>query len=315
MASVYALSRDRAHLVLPEREHVALAWSRAGTRGVVATRGYPGTPMELEAAQHEQYRRDGFLLLPALIASEQIARWEKQFEDLVLGRRPRPKRMVVMQDVMVAKGIVAPASPLHAVSKILSFEDDPVLFEYAEDAKLLAAIRSLIGPRLMTISSNVFNKPPGVDGRHPLHQDLRYFALRPADKIVACWTAFGRCRRANGCLAVIPGSHRGALHEHADPDWEHVNRGFFAATDIDLSARIHLEMDPGDTLLFHPLLVHGSGRNRSDDFRRAISVHYASLDCERPDGARKRDPVVRRIPDVGSGDPSSAVSGLNRRGE
>jgi phytanoyl-CoA hydroxylase len=186
------------------------------------------------------------------------------------------------------------------VCKILSFEDDPVLFEYAEDEKLLAAIRSLIGPQLMTISSNVFNKPPGVDGRHPLHQDLRYFALRPADKIVASWTALGPCRRANGCLAVIPGSHRGALYPHTDPDWEHVNRGFFAAADVDPAARIHLEMEPGDTLLFHPLLVHGSGHNRSDGFRRAISVHYASVDCERPDIARKRDPVVRRIPDRAS---------------
>jgi phytanoyl-CoA hydroxylase len=33
-------------------------------------------------------------------------------------------------------------------------------------------------------------------------------------------------------------------------------------------------------LLFHPLLIHGSGRNRSSDFRRAISVHYAAGSCE-----------------------------------
>jgi phytanoyl-CoA hydroxylase len=74
-----------------------------------------------------------------------------------------------------------------------------------------------------------------------------------------------------------------------------VNRGFFAAEGVDLEARIHLEMQPGDTLLFHPLLVHGSGRNRSGDFRRAISTHYASTQCERPPGARKRAPVMRRI--------------------
>ena len=60
--------------------------------------------------------------------------------------------------------------------------------------------------------------------------------------------------------------------------------------------RVHLEMAPGDTLLFHPLLLHGSGRNRSDGFRRAISVHYAAQGCERPAGPRKRDPIMRPLP-------------------
>jgi phytanoyl-CoA hydroxylase len=76
-------------------------------------------------------------------------------------------------------------------------------------------------------------------------------------------------------------SHRGELVEDGDPDWDEVNFGFFAAQGIDHDARVHVEMEPGDTVLFHPLLVHGSGRNRSDGFRRAIPVHYASAECER----------------------------------
>ena len=39
-------------------------------------------------------------------------------------------------------------------------------------------------------------------------------------------------------------------------------------------------MDPGDTLFFHPLLVHGSGFNRTENLRRAIAVHYASSHCQ-----------------------------------
>ena len=177
---------------------------------------------------------------------------------------------------------------------------DPVLWSYAIDPAVLAAVRSIVGDALHSISSNVFNKPPGVDGRHPLHQDLRYFALRPADKIVASWTAIDRCTRENGCIAVVPGSHRGSLGRHGDPDWPHVNSGFFALEDVDPEARVHVEMDPGDLLLFHPLLVHGSGRNRTSGFRRAISTHYASADCARPDSPRRRPPVMRFIgPDEG----------------
>ena len=43
--------------------------------------------------------------------------------------------------------------------------------------------------------------------------------------------------------------------------------------------RVHLEMEPGDTVFFHPILLHGSGQNRSSGFRRAISAHYASATC------------------------------------
>ncbi len=99
---------------------------------------------------------------------------------------------------------------------------------------------------------------------------------------------------------MVPGSHRGGLLRHGDPEgWEHLNFGFFAAEDAPTDARVHVEMAPGDTLLFHPLLLHGSGHNASDGFRRAISAHFASLDCERPRGPRKREPVVSVLPAPG----------------
>jgi len=252
--------------------------------------------MALDSEQLERYREQGFVVLRRLFAPASLAVYERRFVELALGERPAPEHLVVMRDVMVAKGAVSPETPLHGVNKILSFEADPVLFQYCVDPRLLSAARSLIGADLMTISANVFNKPPGVDGRHPFHQDLRYFSLRPADMIVAAWTAISPCRRENGCLAIVPGSHRAGLLRHGSPGWEYVNQGFFGAEGVDLDARVHVELEPGDTLLFHPLLLHGSGRNRTRGFRRAISTHYASQHCERQGAPRTREPVTREIP-------------------
>jgi len=249
----------------------------------------------LTTEDHEHYLAEGYILVRGLIDADTLERIDARFHALVAGTVAPPKAMVIMKDVAYASGDVEPETPLHAINKILSFEDDPVLWPFATDERLLGCVRELVGPELKTLSTNVFNKPPGVDGRHPLHQDLRYFALRPADRIVATWTAMQPCTRENGCLAVIPASHRGELAEHADPDWDQVNFGFFAAQGIDVEARIHVEMEPGDTLFFHPLLIHGSGRNRSGGFRRAISVHYAALECERPESMTSRRPAKRRI--------------------
>jgi len=250
----------------------------------------------LSPEQRDLYWQNGFVLLSALFDAAELEHFESRFVDIVEGRCSIPETMTLMRDVAFVKGNARGDSPLHEVNKILGFEDDEILYRHSLHPRLLSAVRDLLGPELFTLTTNVFNKPPGVDGRHPLHQDLRYFSLRPEDGIVAAWTAITPTRRENGCLALIPGSHRQGLREHGDPGWSEVNYGFFAAQDVDLRGREHLEMAPGDTLLFHPLLVHGSGRNRSGNFRRAISTHYASADCQRPPGKRKRTSMMRRIP-------------------
>ena len=48
---------------------------------------------------------------------------------------------------------------------------------------------------------------------------------------------------------------------------------------FDHHPRLHLEMEKGDTVLFHPILIHGSGANRTTGFRKAISCHYAASEC------------------------------------
>ena len=248
--------------------------------------------MALTPQQVETYREQGFVLVPGLVPGlvpeNRLARCERRFLELAGGKVEKPPSLKLMRDVMVVRGAVRAEAPELAINKALNFEDDPEMYAYSLEPALLAAVRALIGPTIYSIVTNFFNKPPGIDGRHPLHQDLRYFRIRPADGIVATWTALARTTRQNGCLSVVPGSHRGELLPHGSPDWEYVNQGFFGIENSpELAARLedrqHLEMQRGDTLFFHPLLIHGSGRNRSDAPRRAISTHYASAACHSPD--------------------------------
>jgi phytanoyl-CoA hydroxylase len=50
--------------------------------------------------------------------------------------------------------------------------------------------------------------------------------------------------------------------------------------DIGKANLVHLEMEKGDTVFFHPILIHGSGANRTEGFRKAISCHYAASECK-----------------------------------
>jgi phytanoyl-CoA hydroxylase len=240
----------------------------------------------LTEQQRRHYDEQGFLLVPGLFDAAERGVWEQRFRDIVEEVVAPAKGMLVMRDVMVAKGAVETRSRSAAIAKIQDFHHDPVLFEgYARNAKLLAWVEAFVGSDVKSIHNMLINKPPGVDGRHPLHQDLLYFPFRPAEKIVATWTALEPCTRENGCLVVVPGTHQGELLEHENPGWEYVNYMYVGAKGVGAHPdRVHLEMQPGDTLFFHPLLLHGSGRNRSDGYRRAISAHFASATCRYLEG-------------------------------
>lgn len=251
----------------------------------------------LNSHQISSYEDNGYLVVPKLIEEAELKSWSDRFVDVVNGNVPQSRGMVLMKDVMVAKGAVVPKDPLLGVNKLLNFEDDPGFYSYVENRKLVTVANDLIGKQLYSLVTNVFNKPPEVDGRHPLHQDLRYFRMRPPEKIVAAWTAISPCTRDNGCLAVVPKSHRLGALDHRLPDWDFVNFAFYGIKDTSGLERVHIEMEPGDTVFFHPLLVHGSGRNLTNECRRSISTHYASHECESPAPDWRENDRVRHVKD------------------
>lgn len=234
----------------------------------------------IDPAQIPFYREQGFTVVRGLVPPADLETWTARLTEIVEGRVEPAEGMLVMKDVMVAKGAVTPGSRMEAIAKVQDYERDPVLDTYTTHPAILGCVEQLIGENVMTIHTMLINKPPNVDGRHPLHQDLLYFPFRPADRIVASWTALEEVTKENGCLVVVPGSHKGELLAHANPEWEHLNGGYFGVRDVDdaMGERVHLEMSPGDTVFFHPILLHGSGRNRTQGFRRAISAHYAQVD-------------------------------------
>ncbi len=227
------------------------------------------------------YEEHGYVVVPGLFDAERLAPLRQRMDDIIGGRVEPAEHMLVMKDVMVAKKAIEVTERAEAIAKLQDFEADPVLYGYVLDEPMLDCVEALIGEGVQSIHTMAINKPPNVDGRHPLHQDIIYFPFRPPERIVATWTALEPVTRENGCLVGIPGSHKGEIHTHELPDWEHVNLGYVGVSGIGADdRRVHFELDPGDTIFFHPLLVHGSGRNKTQGFRRAISAHYASLACE-----------------------------------
>ncbi|KAM7377988.1 hypothetical protein PAMA_013072 [Pampus argenteus] len=227
------------------------------------------------------YEENGFILIKNLVSEEDIDMFRKEFER-ICRQEVKVPGLVVMRDVAIVNSEFV--ADQKAVSKLQDFQEDPELFRYCTLPQILKYVECFTGPNIMAMHTMLINKPPDAGkktSRHPMHQDLHYFPFRPTDRIVCSWTAMEKVNRQNGCLVVLPGTHTGTLKEHDYPEWEGgVNKMYHGVRDYDpQQPRVHLEMEKGDTVFFHPLLIHGSGMNQTQGFRKAISCHYAGAEC------------------------------------
>lgn len=237
----------------------------------------------LTEEQRDFYEENGYLIIRNLVTHDKIDKYRQRFIELCEQPAQRPVTMTVMRDLELAKrGVKADSE--NAVTKIQDFQDDPVMFSFCEDPAIIKYVEAWTGPRVVASHTMLINKPTDLGkgtSRHPLHQDMLYFPFRPMEKVVAAWTAMEKVTRENGCLIAVPGSHKTELLEHGYPDWEGgVNAAYVGIMGVTSDIKyVHLPMEKGDTIFFHPLLWHGSGRNQTPNYRKAISCHFVSGDC------------------------------------
>jgi len=236
----------------------------------------------LTLEQRKFYEENGFILIKGIVSPQDIALFRDRFLEIA-NSEAGPPDMLIMRDVKELKQHGKKRTGEHAITKLQNFQDDEVFFKYCSNANIVKYVSCFTGPDVKSVHTMLINKPPniGETGRHPLHQDLHYFPFRPADRIVCAWTAMEKITRENGGLVVLKGTHKGQLLEHDYPEWE-ANSMYHGVKSIENenAERVYLDMEIGDTVFFHPILIHGSGANKTTGFRKAISCHYASSHCD-----------------------------------
>ena len=175
----------------------------------------------LTLEQRKFYDKNGFLVIRNLVKHDDIRKYRERFQDICSGKVPRSPGMTVMKDVSIVKSEYVKGE--RAINKIQDFQYDDVFFSYCCLPEIVQYVECFTGPDIMAAHTMLINKPPdsgSKTSRHPLHQDLHYFPFRPADRIVCSWTAMEKVNRQNGCLVVLPGTHKGVLQKHVYPDWQ-----------------------------------------------------------------------------------------------
>ena len=218
----------------------------------------------LSGAEIARYNEAGFL----------TAQWRLP-EDLLKRVRGTVGRLIDANPDIRPEQLAVPHVPGGAGGNIRS---DPALrgelLSYAHAPEILDCLEQLIGPDIMLWSSQVFHKPPSDGMAVPWHQDGEYWPLRPHANCTV-WIALDPSTRANGCLRVIPGSHRNGLLPHSRS--ENTDLALDAAIDLstlDESSAIDVALQPGEISFHDVFLVHGSEANHSPNPRSAFAMRY-----------------------------------------
>jgi len=232
-------------------------------------------PKVLSSDQVQGFLRDGFLVMPGLVTAAEVEEMRRDAVTLARGVYPCEQLKAMpesMTDTEVLQNILCIHQP-HFIS--------PVILKYVKHARVCGVLSQITGAHLpgwdgsvKCMQSMYFVKPPGFQGQ-AWHQDEIYIPTRDRS-LIGAWIALDDATIENGCLWVIPGSHRDGYlypqrqHENADEfDFSPESHGF------DERAEVPVEVKAGTLVFFNGYLLHRSRKNRSaGTYRRVLVNHY-----------------------------------------
>lgn len=241
------------------------------------------------AGEKSTYEADGFLHLPGLFASDQLAEIEDHlttyFETVV---PTLPQGDLVLEP--------ARDGAFKQIRNLWRMEQHSEFFSnLARTPELWKRMEILLNGEPIVSAVELFAKPARVGSKVPYHQDNAYFNLVPPDALT-CWIALDDSTLENGCVHYLRGSHAPGLRPHVASGVQG-NSQMLA----DSSAASQFEDVPGilprgDAVLHHCCLWHRSEPNLSDRPRRGLLIVYrAAHCCVDPESARTYSETLREL--------------------
>lgn len=214
------------------------------------------TPTEIA-----QYHHDGWVRPAFRLPEPQVTRMREALDDLI-ARNPgvRPEKLVSAHiEGDNGEGV----------------KGSQAFLDLARDPQIIELVSGVLGDDIILWGCHVFCKPPGDGYETPWHQDGHYWPIRP---LATCtvWVALEASDRGNGCLRVIPGSHRAQrLHDHLHEDRTDLTlQQRLAPGTFDEATAVDIELAPGEMSLHDVYMIHGARPNTSQRRRTGVALRY-----------------------------------------
>ena len=221
-----------------------------------------------------QFVDQGYLVVPDLVGAENRARIVADTARFARGEYP------VVNPPVLPDGADDDEATHHVLAVHFPHWVSPVAMDMVRHPGVTGVVSRIAGAHLphwdgaiKCCQSMLFVKGPDMPGQ-AWHQDERYIPTRDRS-LVGAWIAIDDATIDNGCLWVVPGSHRnGYLYPTADHGRPDEYDSSDQAQGVDEADGIAVEVPAGSVVFFNGYLLHRSLKNRTNGFRRALVNHY-----------------------------------------
>jgi ectoine hydroxylase-related dioxygenase (phytanoyl-CoA dioxygenase family) len=241
----------------------------------------------LTAADHAAFREQGFLGPIDVLAADEVAELRQAVAAVIAALDQHRARLYEVEQAFTERpGEVV----CHFLGGWLVHER---LRALVFDPRLLRPCAELLGvPRLRFWHDQVFAKPPRHPGVVPWHQDYSYWTRTAPACHITVNLMLDDADATSGCVQFVPGSHRWGLLPKLPFDAP------LEAIRAQLPAEapwrpVPMVLRAGQASIHHSHVLHGSDRNRSDRWRRAVVCNYLGDGVRVADGSR---PLLRGVP-------------------
>jgi ectoine hydroxylase-related dioxygenase (phytanoyl-CoA dioxygenase family) len=215
--------------------------------------------------QAAYFREDGYLVVENVFSADEIDRLRASLANL----EHRARHVAASTDRLKLTLFGAEGRAIQQIAD--PHEIGGEWMDLAADPRILDVVEQLIGPDICLYYSMLMMKPARSGAPAPWHQDLSFFVHDQA-RLVACQVYLDDSTAENGCIHVVPGSHKMGLFNHFDGDrFTEVVQGDTSAFD---AAGVPAPVAAGGMILWHCLTLHSSQPNVSDRSRRAVVFEY-----------------------------------------
>jgi len=164
----------------------------------------------------------------------------------------------------------------------------PWVAKIASHPAILEKVEALIGPDILLWVSEFNAKAPNSPHYFSWHQDLYYWGYqcqKSTDNvpIVTVWLSLFNTHLENGCMRVIPCSHKQMVpHDENINEHNLLTRGQEVSVTVDEHKAVPIELAPGEFSIHHPLIHHASAPNISSQNRVGLVMRYIAPDLVPP---------------------------------
>jgi phytanoyl-CoA hydroxylase len=213
---------------------------------------------------------NGYLIVPDLLSPAELAELRERVDRALAGTPPESSEHDIQWEPGYQDRTDLPRANRIRVLFHLSHRDQ-FFWDHAMRPAIVDRVVNLLGPDVKYYTDQMFVKSPSNGTAVPWHQDSAYWPISPPN-VLSCWVAIDDATVENGCVHVLPGSHRRAVTHRSFSDGPQPLG--LLDSDVDASREVPIILKAGGCMFHHSLLLHRSAGNTSGKQRRGLVTIY-----------------------------------------